>query len=158
MTDITDFTTSPNQTELLALNNAFAHDTSYLEQADWDHLVSQARFGYAINTDGFLIAFDEKAGYDSPNFLWHRERLQRFAYVDRVVIAAAAQGRGLGRKLYEQLALDARAAGFPVIACEVNIDPPNTTSIAFHEKLGFQRVGDQRLANGKTVGYYVLNL
>lgn len=158
MTAITELKTSPDQTELHALNNAFAAETSHLEPVDWDHLVAEARFAYAVGNQGFLIAFDETADYDSPNFLWHRERLPHFAYVDRVVIAATGQGQGLGRRLYDRLAQDARAAGYPVIACEINIDPPNPGSIAFHEKQGFQRVGAQLLPNGKTVGYYVLKL
>ena len=37
--------------------------------------------------DAFLLAFDEASDYDSPNFLWFRERYPRFAYVDRIAVA-----------------------------------------------------------------------
>lgn len=158
MNNITDLKSSSHSDDLLALNNMFAKETSYLEYADWTHMLGQARFGYAAGREGLLIAFDQDADYDSPNFVWHRERLPHFAYIDRVVIAASAQGKGLGRALYERLFADARAAGFPVVACEINIDPPNPGSIAFHERLGFEAVGDQSLANGKRVGYYVIRL
>jgi uncharacterized protein len=33
-----------------------------------------------------MLAFDQDADYDSPNFLWFRERLARFVYADRVVV------------------------------------------------------------------------
>ncbi len=45
-------------------------------------------------TEALLLAFDQAADYDSPNFLWFRERFPRFVYVDRIVVAGEARGRG----------------------------------------------------------------
>jgi len=69
---------------LLALNNAHALELSWLEPARLQHLVSQAFLARRIgNFDAFLLAFDQGADYDSPNFLWFRARYPRFVYVDR---------------------------------------------------------------------------
>ena len=56
-----------------------------------------------------------------------------------VYLAADAVGAGLGRRLYETLLAALPAAGvhraYAVIAL------PNPTSVAFHERFGFSRVG-----------------
>ncbi len=55
-------------------------------------LVDRAFFAGRIGeADAFLIAFDQDADYDSPNFLWFRERFERFVYVDRIAVAPAAR-------------------------------------------------------------------
>ena len=41
----------------------------------------------------FVIAFAQGAAYDSPNFLWFRDRMDGFAYIDRIVVAEAGRGR-----------------------------------------------------------------
>ena len=61
----------------------------------------------------------------------------------------------MGKTLYAQLFAEAQAAGFERIGAEVNIDPPNPGSMAFHARMGFEPVGDRVLPNGKTVRYFV---
>jgi uncharacterized protein len=91
-----------------------------------------------------------------PNFQWFRQRYPRFAYVDRVAVAQTARGRGLGRALYEDLFAKAAAEGHTIVTCEINTDPPNPGSQAFHAALGFNAVGDAAIYGGKrTVRYYV---
>lgn len=144
---------------LLALNNVFALETSYLEPAAWASLLGRARFAFAAPPDkAFLLAFDQKPATVSPNFDWFAGRFSDFVYIDRVVVAAFAQGQGLGKALYKRLFDDARAAGFRRVACEVNFDPPNPGSLAFHARMGFESVGEALLANGKTVRYFVREL
>jgi hypothetical protein len=104
--------------------------------------------------DAFLLAFDQDAAYDSPNFLWFRERFPRFVYVDRVVVGPAARGRGLARRLYDELFAAAAAAGHERVVCEVNLDPPNPGSDAFHARQGFAEIGAAAIHGGaKTVRY-----
>ena len=104
--------------------------------------------------DAFLIAFDQDARYDSPNFLWFRDRYPRFVYVDRIVVAAPVRGRGLARNLYRDLFARATAAGHERVVCEVNSNPPNPGSDAFHTALGFAGVGNAAIHGGaKTVRY-----
>ncbi len=140
---------------LLALNNAHARELSWLEPERLSQLVSSAFLARRIgDIDAFLLAFDQDASYDSPNFLWFRSRYARFVYVDRIVVAPAARGRGLARALYDDLFVQAARSGHDRITCEVNSVPPNPASDAFHAALGFSEVGTGVLdASGKTVRY-----
>jgi predicted GNAT superfamily acetyltransferase len=140
---------------LLALNNAHAQELSWLEPARLRHLIRQAFLARRIgDLDAFLLAFDQDADYDSPNFLWFRSRYPRFVYVDRIVVAASARGRGCARRLYDDLFGHAIKAGHERVVCEVNSRPPNPASDAFHAALGFVEVGSAGLYEGKrTVRY-----
>jgi uncharacterized protein len=140
---------------LLALNNAHAVALSWLDPERLAHLVSEAFVARRIGVaDALLLTFDQAADYDSPNFLWFRERYPAFVYVDRVVVADGARGRGLARRLYDDLFAAAKAAGHARIVCEVNSDPPNPASDAFHAALGFVAVGTAQIHGGKkTVTY-----
>lgn len=140
---------------ILALNNAHATELSWLGPDRLERLIERAfhvqTFG---DVDAFLLAFDQAADYDSPNFLWFRARLARFVYIDRIVVSRSARGRGHARRLYEELFDKARSAGHDCVTCEVNSDPPNPASDAFHTALGFVEVGGTVLAGGaKTVRY-----
>ncbi|MBO0905354.1 GNAT family N-acetyltransferase [Jiella sp. MQZ13P-4] len=128
--------------------------------AGFERLVARAFLARQTQDAGaFVVAFDETGDYDSPNFLWFRARYERFVYVDRVVVAPQARGRGLARALYDSVLAAAMAADAGRIVCEINLDPPNPGSLRFHERLGFRKVGEARLAGGeKTVGYYELSL
>jgi predicted GNAT superfamily acetyltransferase len=140
---------------LLALNNAHAVELSWLEPERLAHLVAEAFVARRVGVaDALLLTFDQAADYDSPNFLWFRERYDAFVYVDRVVVADGARSRGLARRLYDDLFAAARAAGHERIVCEVNADPPNPASDAFHAALGFVPVGTAAIQGGKkTVTY-----
>ena len=120
---------------LLALNNEHAEELSLLAPARLAHLLSTAFHARVVAPDALLVAFDQDADYDSPNFLWFRERRARFVYVDRVVVSPAARGRGLARALYSGLFDSALTAGHALICCEVNSAPPNPASDAFHAAL-----------------------
>ena len=140
---------------LLALNNAHAQELSWLEPERLAHLVQQAFLASRIGgVDAFLLAFDQDADYDSPNFLWFRSRYARFVYVDRVAVVPAARGRGYARALYEKLFARAAGAGHDRVVCEVNSMPPNPESDAFHAALAFSEVGTGIVrAGSKTVRY-----
>lgn len=100
---------------------------------------------------GLLIAHTANADYDSLNFQWFRERYDAFVYVDRIVVAESARRAGIGTALYNDLADFARPHA-PRITCEVNLRPPNETSVRFHERHNFREVGQQDTENGnKTV-------
>lgn len=140
---------------LLALNNAHAVELSWLEPEKLAHLVAQAFVARRVGVaDALLLTFDQAADYDSVNYLWFRERYPAFVYVDRVVVADSARGRGLARALYDDLFAAAKAAGHQRIVCEVNSDPPNPASDKFHAALGFVTVGTAAIHGGKkTVTY-----
>jgi uncharacterized protein len=146
---------TPRGANLLALNNAHAGELSWLEPAALGHLVDQAWLALRIgDVDAFMLALDQTAAYDSPNFNWFRARHSRFVYVDRIVVAPTARGRGHARRLYDALIRAASEAGHERIVCEVNISPPNPGSDAFHAALGFAEVGSASIHGGaKTVRY-----
>ena len=106
-----------------------------------------------------IVAFDERCNYDSPNFLWLKSRYAAFYYVDRVVVNGAARGQGLARKLYAGLEERTRSEGRERLVCEINAEPANPASDAFHRVLGFSPVGEQTLeGRGKTVRYWAKQL
>ena len=144
-----------DQAALIALNNRHELETSFLTPDDWSAMISEAFMAVSIgNGIGLLITFDQDAGYGSPNFLWFRKRLKRFVYVDRIIVDEGGRGKGYARQLYEALFETARAAGHGLVTCEVNLDPPNPGSDAFHARMGFELVGQAELAGkGKTVRY-----
>ena len=139
---------------LHGLNERHEVELSSLSLERLDVLFGNAFVAATIDDgDALLLAFDEMSDYDSPNFLWFRERFERFAYVDRVVVSESRRGEGLARHLYEHLFALAAAAGHERVVCEVNFDPPNPASDAFHDRLGFVEVGRTVLSNGKGVRY-----
>lgn len=141
---------------VLALNNEHAAELSWLEPERLSHLIGEAFYARRSGElDGFTLAFDQGADYDSPNFLWFRSRYPRFVYVDRIAVASHARGRGIARRFYENLFEAARGAGHEVVTCEVNLDPPNPGSDAFHAALGFAEVGQASIGDGtKKVRYF----
>lgn len=144
---------------MLALNTTFETELSPLTIEELRALLDAAFMARAIDAEsGFLIAFDESANYQGANFTWFKQRYERFVYVDRIVIAEAARGRGLAKAFYAALIEEARTARQSRIVCEVNISPPNPESNAFHDRLGFQEVGQATLDNGKVVRYLELAL
>ncbi|MGA1201503.1 MAG: GNAT family N-acetyltransferase [Planctomycetota bacterium] len=106
----------------------------------------------SVEPAGYLVALTPEADYDSPNFLWFRERWPEFLYVDRVAVADHARRRGGGRRLYEALFAEAREQGIPRVVCEVNLRPRNDVSLAFHASLGFRPVGEAE-SQGHRVQY-----
>lgn len=147
------------QDSVLALNQQYVTELSALDRDRLDRLVAGSFYAAEIaGGDAFLLAFDQDAGYDSPNFRWFQARHSRFVYIDRVAVAASQRGRGLASILYLDLFDVALGAGHSLIACEVNVDPPNPASDAFHASHGFEEVGRQRLGSGKTVRYLIKRL
>jgi predicted GNAT superfamily acetyltransferase len=147
--------TEPLGQALLALNNAHAQELSWLEPERLEYLVGEAFLARRIgDLDAFMLAFDQDARYDSPNFLWFRARYPRFVYVDRIVVAASARGRGCARRLYHDLFEHAVRSEHDRVVCEVNKIPPNPASDAFHAALGFIEVGTASVDDGsRTVRY-----
>ncbi len=122
---------------------------SRLGPARLAHLAEEAFLACRIvSVDAFLLAFDQGADYDSPNFLWFRSRFARFVYVDRLMVAPSARGLAHARRLYDHLFERASHAGHERVVCEANSDPPNPASDAFHAALGFSEVGTAAIHGG----------
>lgn len=139
---------------ILALSARHEAETSPLDAEKLRAMMTESWATHVFeDRRGYLIVFDETANYGSLNFRWFCARYPKFLYVDRIVISEAARGEGRGRRLYEDLFERGRQAGYSLIACEVNLAPPNRGSDAFHAKMGFLKVGRAELDAGKTVRY-----
>jgi predicted GNAT superfamily acetyltransferase len=145
---------------MVALNNEFVTETSFLTPDAMRHLIGAAfHVRVAGETEAFCIALDQAANHDSPNLEWFRQRLERFVYIDRIIVAAHARGRGIAQTLYRDLIAAAKNAGHTVACCEVNISPPNPGSDRFHDAFGFVEIGRAFLADrAKTVRYLTLEI
>jgi hypothetical protein len=143
--------------QMLLLNNAHAYETSFLDASGMSALLDGAFYCRGIDhgVTALLIALDQNAPYDNPNFNWFKRHYDSFVYVDRIVVADAARGQGLARRLYEDLFTRVRRAGHDRVVCEVNLVPPNPASDAFHSTMGFMAVGQAVIHDGtKEVRYF----
>lgn len=148
--------------EILALNRTWVAVLSPLDAARLEALHAQAALHRVVEDAGrvaaFLLAFRERSAYDGANYRWFAARHARFLYVDRVVVAGRAQGRGYGRWLYADAIAQAGRDAVPAITCEYDVDPPNLASRRFHAAFGFREEGRRELAGGKVVSMQVLDL
>lgn len=148
--------------EILALNEAFVAVLSPLDGERLAQLHARAAMHRVIEQNGriaaFLLAFREGSDYDGHNYRWFAQRHARFLYVDRIVVAADAQGRGCGSELYRDARALAAGAAVPLMTCEFDIKPPNSASARFHARQGFYEVGQRRLDGGKIVSMQVLEV
>jgi predicted GNAT superfamily acetyltransferase len=99
------------------------------------------------NIAAFLIGLRPGTTYDSLNYQWFCARYDDFAYIDRVAVAASARRAGLASRLYEDFRASLpESVGF--MTCEVNLRPPNETSMKFHEGHEFRQVSSRVADNG----------
>jgi predicted GNAT superfamily acetyltransferase len=108
-------------------------------------VVAEVEPGHPV---GFLLAMDPGVGYESENYRWFSERSDSFVYVDRIVVADGRRGGGIGRALYDAVFARAAEYGREEVTCEVNVRPANPDSLAFHARLGFEKLGEQETKGG----------
>jgi uncharacterized protein len=129
---------------VLALNHRFVDLLSPLDAERLLWLVGLADHADVVEVDdrvaGFVLTMAPGAAYDSENYRWHAERYDdAFYYLDRIVIADEMRRRGLAGFVYN--AMEDAARPFGRMTLEVNVDPPNLGSLAFHERRGYVEVG-----------------
>ena len=142
---------------ILLLNNGSAQETSFLDLPGLTKLLNMAFYvrGVDRGATAFLIALDDRAAYVNPNFSWFKEHLRSFVYIDRIVVSGVSRGSGIGRLLYEDLFAAAKRSGHDRVVCEVNLEPPNPASQAFHLAMGFKNIGQATIHDGtKVVRYF----
>lgn len=131
---------------LLALNNSAVPNVNHLRREDLDELLAMACYARLATIDeqpkAALIGLWPGADYDSANYRWFSERFEHFFYVDRVMVAKDARGKGVGQALYADIENFAQGRAGS-IALEVNSLPPNPGSMRFHQAAGFVAVGEQ---------------
>jgi predicted GNAT superfamily acetyltransferase len=101
---------------------------------------------------GFVLGMPPGLDYASENYRYFSARSRQldrgFVYVDRIVLAPELRGHGIGPKLYAAVFDEARRVGAVEVLCEVNVEPPNPRSLAFHSRIGFVEVGRQQTKGG----------
>jgi predicted GNAT superfamily acetyltransferase len=132
---------------VLVLNNAATPAVPTSTQDELAALLEASSFGLAAVSRqelvGFVLGFAPGSAYASPNYRFFEERGTDHLYVDRIVVAEAARGMRIGQRLYERVVALAVEQGRAEVTCEVNLDPPNPGSLAFHGRMGFREVGQQ---------------
>lgn len=89
---------------------------------------------------GFVVTFAPGSAYDSENYRWFTQRyLDRFYYLDRIVLSDRFRRRGLGTFVYDEV--EQVAAKYDRLTLEVNLLPRNDVSLSFHRLRGFTEVG-----------------
>lgn len=129
---------------VLALNNNATPHVNALSADEFAWITSRADYFRVAEDErglaAFVIALRPGLEYWSLNYRWFSDRGGEFLYLDRIVVDERARGAGVGRAMYDDITRFA-SGRWPVITLEVNLLPPNPGSLAFHEKLGFKRVG-----------------
>ena len=142
----------PDWPAIVALNDASVEHTSPMDEDRLGLYASQACYLRVIVQHGevlaFLLAFRKGSDYRGAVFRALQTRAGDFIYIDRVVTAAAARGRGLATELYEDLAGAARTQNIPALLCEAYLT--NQASLRFHHNRGFREFGRME-SHGQTV-------
>ena len=111
-------------------------------------LLESSSFGFAAVVEdelvAFVVGFAPGSDYASPNYRYFEKRGSDHLYVDRIVVAQEARGMRIGQKLYDRVVELAIDNGRSEVTFEVNLDPPNPGSLAFHERMGFREIGQQK--------------
>ncbi|WP_432477452.1 GNAT family N-acetyltransferase [Nocardioides sp. GXQ0305] len=148
-----------DRVDVLALNDRFQHLTAPLDldgllrlEAAGTVEVIRAAGGFA----GFVVTLPDDAAHDSANLAWFRERFEGFVYLDRIIVHEDFHRQGLARRTYDEVE-ERTARRTPLLTLEVNTDPPNEPSLAFHAARGFEQVGE-RLIEDHTVAMMVKRL
>lgn len=111
-----------------------------------DEIAARIREVQSANLPWFLAETAEGIlGYSYAG-KWKTRSAYRFAVESTIYLDATATGRGVGIALYSRLIAELRARRLHTVIGGIAL--PNASSVALHEKLGFQKV-----AHFPEVGY-----
>ena len=130
--------------DVLALNDRNVELTAPMDEAKARQMLRHTDRFDVVEHDGafagFVITFAPGSGYSSEKYDWFSERYDSFVYLDRIVLHESTRRRGIGSFVYDEIEDDA-ARRFGSLLLEVNVDPPNEPSLAFHARRGYVEVG-----------------
>jgi predicted GNAT superfamily acetyltransferase len=148
--DLSDITAA-DLSEVLELNEASVPHVSSISLQEMRWFRNHADYFRVVRNNrrlaGFLIGLRPGLPYDSPNYRWFVDHYTDFGYIDRVAVARTARRLGVASLLYEDFA-STLAGKVDVMTCEVNLRPPNETSMHYHEQWGFETVATQETEGG----------
>jgi predicted GNAT superfamily acetyltransferase len=130
---------------VLAINEEIVHHLAPMDEAEYRWFLDVARCAWAAELDGevagFVLVLDPGVAYESRNYAWFSERFEAFLYLDRVAVDASVRRAGVGTAIYDAVEAAAAEAGLPVLL-EVNVQPVNEPSLAFHTARGYEALGE----------------
>ncbi|WP_326542968.1 GNAT family N-acetyltransferase [Pseudorhodoferax sp.] len=138
-----------------AIYAQFVRDTAVSLETEVPSVAEmQDRISSTLATLPWLVALDD-AGHVG-GYVYASRFAERPGYRWTVTVSAYLRadqrGRGLGRRLYDDLLARLAALGYAQ-ACAI-ITLPNTASVALHETMGFTPVGVFRNAGHKQGGWH----
>ena len=140
---------------VLELNKHLVHFLSPLTEESLLDLLKMCDYKYVVQiedqVEAFVLALSDKKNYESVNYQWFMENYDQFLYIDRVVVSASCQSKGIGNFIYKKMINHAKADGYPLLVAEIDVEPANPKSLKFHKKFGFKEVGRQSIYGGKKV-------
>ena len=144
--------------QVLAINNANVPAVSELTAHEFEFDLRHSLHALMIADESgdelraFCITFGPGAPYQSSNYKWFSDRYETFVYLDRIAVSSQHQNKGYGAALYGALEQLMISDGInSLLACEVNLQPPNPGSLRFHHRLGFSEVGQHESKPGLIV-------
>ncbi len=145
--------TPADHAQVLALNEADVDRLSPLDAERLASIVAMSRHALVADDGGVVAAFVLTLGpgqaYDSANYAWFEQRYADHTYLDRVVVAPTHRRRGLAGRLYAVVEASGR------VTLEVDVEPPNEPSLAFHRARGYEAIGRLRQPTGKVSAMHV---
>lgn len=136
--------------QLVEINNESAEWVGVKDKEFFEKCISHVSVVEEEKILGFALIMNQSTDYNSPHFLQFKQTLPKFFYVDRIVVRQEARGKGIGRELYSILR---EIGAIAPIVCEICIEPLNADLVAFHERIGFKKIG-QDAQEGKMYGMY----
>lgn len=132
---------------LHAINEASVPGVGSVERDRFERMVREVSAATLVaeidgEPAGFVLCMLEGLDYPSLNYKWVSEHYDRFAYVDRVAVAADQRGKRIGETLYAAV-IDRFRDERELLLAEVNLAPPNPGSLRFHKRHGFEACGER---------------
>jgi len=131
---------------VIALNQRHVPAVSDAEGDRFTYLFERSAIALTAWIDdhpaGFSLTMTQGLDYDSSNYQWFAEQYENFIYLDRVVVDESFHRSGVGRALYAETERQGliEVPRAEVFGLEVNVEPRNDVSLAFHEQLGFREL------------------
>lgn len=143
---------------VLAINNEAVPAVNALTASELSDIINISEKAWVVDEGdkivGVLIVLGPRESYGSANYTWLNSQFTNFCYVDRIIIATSGKRKGYGKALYLALEEHAVSTGVEMLLCEVNVEPENPQSMAFHESLGWVPFQDREHGPGKIVRYF----
>lgn len=129
---------------VLDINETNVHLLAPMDEGELRWFLDDATLALGAVVDdelvGFVLVLAPGLDYPSRNYAWFSGRYEDFLYLDRVAIDERARRQGVGTAIYDAVERAAAERGVPLLL-EVNLQPINQPSLAFHAGRGFAEVG-----------------